>query len=122
MYQDIGEQLPIFLQYESIFQGNDHMKRVLGLIYTDILDFHAKAVRYFSKTGMFTFQYIYISFPSHLISPFVLSSPRLILRCFLYLFSSCPNRLIFRHLTNSSLETAFPSYLVNIPHQVLGYN
>lgn len=51
MYEDIGEQLPLFSQYQVLFQNTPHMNKILELIYVDILEFHAKAFRYFKQKG-----------------------------------------------------------------------
>ncbi|TVY15598.1 Vegetative incompatibility protein HET-E-1 [Lachnellula arida] len=47
-YSQIGEHMPLLEQYKDVFGTNDHMKRVLTLLYTDILDFHRRAIRFFS--------------------------------------------------------------------------
>jgi hypothetical protein len=39
--------MPLLEQYKSLFGLKPHMKRVLALIYTDILEFHKRAVRMF---------------------------------------------------------------------------
>ncbi|KAE9374277.1 hypothetical protein N431DRAFT_371745 [Stipitochalara longipes BDJ] len=46
-YSQIGEHMPLLGQYKDIFGNRPHMRRVLALIYTDILKFHKKAVRMF---------------------------------------------------------------------------
>ncbi|KAH0537608.1 hypothetical protein FGG08_005600 [Glutinoglossum americanum] len=48
-YQDIGESIPLFAQYESLFKNNPYMYTVLELIYVDILEFHRKALGYFKQ-------------------------------------------------------------------------
>ncbi|KAH0562509.1 hypothetical protein GP486_002801 [Trichoglossum hirsutum] len=48
-YQDIGENIPLLAQYESLFKDNPHMYTVLELIYADILEFHRKALGYFKQ-------------------------------------------------------------------------
>ncbi|CAH0046236.1 unnamed protein product [Clonostachys solani] len=50
-YQDIGEQIPLLTDFE-IFASNTHMMEILGLIYTDILEFHREALRFFRKSCM----------------------------------------------------------------------
>jgi hypothetical protein len=52
MYQAIGEPLPLLAQYQTLFQVNPYMRRVLEFIYTDILKFHAKALKYFKQKSM----------------------------------------------------------------------
>jgi hypothetical protein len=48
-YQQIGENLPLLSQYQGLFQRNLNMRRVLALIYSDILEFHTKALKYFRQ-------------------------------------------------------------------------
>lgn len=55
-YQQIGEQLPLLQEYESLFHSSPHMIQVLELIYIDILDFHQQAMRYFSGKCKYTLQ------------------------------------------------------------------
>ena len=52
MYQAIGEQIPLLEQYQTLFEANPYMRRVLELIYIDILEFHAKALKYFKQKGI----------------------------------------------------------------------
>ncbi|QDS76076.1 hypothetical protein FKW77_005980 [Venturia effusa] len=48
-YEDIGDHIPFLQTYKNLFQDPDEaMKRVLALIYADIIEFHSKAIRYFS--------------------------------------------------------------------------
>ncbi|KAF8462703.1 hypothetical protein BDZ91DRAFT_327772 [Kalaharituber pfeilii] len=44
-YERMGECFPQFQQYDSLFQGNSYMQTVLGLVYQDILEFHARALK-----------------------------------------------------------------------------
>lgn len=53
VYQIIGQDMPLLLQYQSIFQDNPHMVRVLALIYEDILEFHRRALKYFQQRSLF---------------------------------------------------------------------
>ncbi|KAK5057581.1 hypothetical protein LTR84_011581 [Exophiala bonariae] len=46
-YEQIGEALPLLTQYKSLFEQHPEMQRVLVLIYKDILEFHAPAIRFF---------------------------------------------------------------------------
>jgi hypothetical protein len=39
------------MQYRSMFQDNDHMKKILVWIYEDILKFHLRALRVFTQPG-----------------------------------------------------------------------
>lgn len=47
-YEQIGEEIPMLEQYNAIFQHDPHMLKILGFIYKDILDFHRRAIRFFS--------------------------------------------------------------------------
>lgn len=49
VYQTIGQDMPLLLQYQSVFQDNPHMVRVLTLMYEDILEFHRRALKYFQQ-------------------------------------------------------------------------
>lgn len=46
-YLEIGENIPQFSQYQTLFQSNPHMQVALSCIYEDILEFHKEALRYF---------------------------------------------------------------------------
>ncbi|KAK8078340.1 NACHT domain protein [Apiospora saccharicola] len=37
---DIGDALPLFHKYRSVFQGNDDLKRILAMFYADVLEFY----------------------------------------------------------------------------------
>jgi hypothetical protein len=50
-YQQIGEQIPWLQQYRALFEHNPHMQRRLEMIYADILKFHVRALRIFSRPG-----------------------------------------------------------------------
>jgi hypothetical protein len=39
------------MQYRSMFQDNEHMKKILVWIYEDILKFHLRALRVFTQPG-----------------------------------------------------------------------
>lgn len=47
----MGEGFPLLKQYETIFKHSPHMKVVLGYIYADLLEFHKRAIRFFSGGG-----------------------------------------------------------------------
>ncbi|KAF2178019.1 hypothetical protein K469DRAFT_601007, partial [Zopfia rhizophila CBS 207.26] len=51
MYNDIGESLPLVLQYESLFHGTEfpHMRQILEHLYLDVLKFHHAAYKYFKQ-------------------------------------------------------------------------
>lgn len=49
MYEKIGESLPQLLQTERLFREDTAMRRVLALVYKDILEFHRLAMKYFKQ-------------------------------------------------------------------------
>ena len=49
-YAKIGEVLPRFDRYQKVFQQPD-FKHVLALIYADILEFHRRAYKIFTRRG-----------------------------------------------------------------------
>ncbi|KAF2807330.1 putative zinc finger protein [Mytilinidion resinicola] len=48
-YENIGESLPLLLQYQDLFHSKPHMVQVLSLMYEDILKFHRIALAYFQQ-------------------------------------------------------------------------
>ncbi|PMD14292.1 hypothetical protein NA56DRAFT_393481 [Hyaloscypha hepaticicola] len=48
-YQQIGEQIPLLLQYQNVFTKSAEMRGLLGMMYKDILEFHQQALRVFAK-------------------------------------------------------------------------
>ncbi|RDW85274.1 hypothetical protein BP6252_02864 [Coleophoma cylindrospora] len=52
-YQQIADNIPLLLQYQSLFEQSPPMSKVLEMIYEDILEFHRSALRMFGKS---TFQ------------------------------------------------------------------
>ncbi|KAF8466383.1 hypothetical protein BDZ91DRAFT_725301 [Kalaharituber pfeilii] len=48
----IGENLPRHQRFEGIFNNNARMHRVIGLMYEDILAFHAEALKFFHNGGI----------------------------------------------------------------------
>jgi hypothetical protein len=46
-YEQLGEELPLLSEIESLFGENDHMTEALEWIYMDILNFHRHAMRFF---------------------------------------------------------------------------
>lgn len=53
MYEKIGESLPQLLQTERLFRDDTAMRRVLALVYKDILEFHRLAMRYFKQPSTY---------------------------------------------------------------------
>lgn len=51
-YEQIGETIPLLIQYEALFKNNPYMPRVLELIYYDILEFHRRALKFFKQRGL----------------------------------------------------------------------
>ncbi|KAL1850978.1 hypothetical protein Daus18300_012712 [Diaporthe australafricana] len=54
-YQRIFENLPLFQEYQTLFQNEPQMQLVLESVWGDILDFHSKALRIFSHSMLHTF-------------------------------------------------------------------
>ncbi|OJD34180.1 zinc finger protein [Diplodia corticola] len=48
-YQQIGEHMPLLPQYESLTISGLYLHQVLGFLYTDILEFHCKALKHFRQ-------------------------------------------------------------------------
>jgi len=48
-YEQIGETIPQLLQDDRLFAEDANMERVLGLIYSDILEFHRRALVVFKR-------------------------------------------------------------------------
>ncbi|KAK7431623.1 hypothetical protein QQZ08_001841 [Neonectria magnoliae] len=48
-YFELGELIPRLSQYQAHYISNEHMRTVLALMYKDILQFHAYAMKYFQK-------------------------------------------------------------------------
>jgi hypothetical protein len=51
VYEELGEQLPQFKDYEKLFGNDARVREILACIYTDILDFHKRALKVFSRRG-----------------------------------------------------------------------
>lgn len=41
--------MPLLNNYEGLFRGDDYVRKILGWIYTHILDFHVAALRFFNR-------------------------------------------------------------------------
>ncbi|KAL9086588.1 MAG: hypothetical protein Q9165_007031 [Trypethelium subeluteriae] len=48
-YRQIGEHIPLLSQYSQLFEGSEEMRKLLQLIFADILEFHRKALNFFSR-------------------------------------------------------------------------
>ena len=53
-YEEMGENIPHFLQYQAIFVKNEHMREVSEMVYNDILAFHERALRFFRRKSQYT--------------------------------------------------------------------
>lgn len=51
-YQEISENFPIFEDYQSIFAKNERMQVILECVWSNILDFHIRALRIFDQTSI----------------------------------------------------------------------
>jgi len=51
MYKEIGENIPLLKQYESLFKDPNfgHMRRIVDLLYMEVLKFHHAANKYFKQ-------------------------------------------------------------------------
>lgn len=52
-YEEISENLPQLLEYGELFKRYPHMRKVLELMYGDILEFHRRALQFFSRPSEF---------------------------------------------------------------------
>jgi hypothetical protein len=52
VYESLGEELPLVMQYERLFSEDPNMKKVLGYLYKDVLEFHRRALHYFRQPSM----------------------------------------------------------------------
>lgn len=50
-YEEISENIPQLLAYQQLFEKNPHMRRVLELMYGDILEFHRHALKIFKRSA-----------------------------------------------------------------------
>ncbi|KAI9869334.1 MAG: hypothetical protein M1813_000123 [Trichoglossum hirsutum] len=50
-YEQIGERMPQLQKYEEIFSLDPRMQKVLEQYYEDILEFHRRALKFFSRRG-----------------------------------------------------------------------
>ncbi|KAF2686439.1 ankyrin [Lentithecium fluviatile CBS 122367] len=48
-YQEVGENMPLLMQYEALVSQSPSLQEILGLIYKDILTFHGKAMKHFRQ-------------------------------------------------------------------------
>ncbi|KAK0631420.1 hypothetical protein B0T14DRAFT_2863 [Immersiella caudata] len=72
MYEEIGEQIVILEKYQAVLDWREkpHMIRVLEMIYADVLDFHGKALSYFTqKTWQTLFRSTWTNFQRRFSEP-----------------------------------------------------
>jgi hypothetical protein len=50
-YQRIGENMPLFAEYQALFDSDPKMRQILELYYQDIFEFHQRAINYFKCSG-----------------------------------------------------------------------
>ncbi|ROV92958.1 hypothetical protein VMCG_09017 [Cytospora schulzeri] len=56
-YESIGNHLPLLKHYERLFRNDADVRKLLGLIYTEILKFHSTALRFFTRPGKYLFYF-----------------------------------------------------------------
>jgi hypothetical protein len=49
IYHDIGDNLPLLSQYQTLFSSNPHMVRILEHMFMTIFEFHLEALKYFKQ-------------------------------------------------------------------------
>ena len=47
----IGEAMPRFDRLQTAFSDNDDFQQVMGLFYSDIVEFHERAYKFFRRRG-----------------------------------------------------------------------
>ena len=47
VFHEIGSSLPQFQEIAEIFRGSDQIANYLGLLYSEIIEFHYQAMRFF---------------------------------------------------------------------------
>lgn len=50
-YEKLGEAFPMLKQYKDLFGKHPEFEKILRLLYKDILEFHKKALRFFTRPG-----------------------------------------------------------------------
>lgn len=51
----IGEAMPRFDKLNAAFKDNDDLQQVMGLFYSDIMEFHGRAYKFFRQRGELAF-------------------------------------------------------------------
>ena len=62
-YEQIGEHIPLLQQYQSLFESSPRMQNVLSLMYSDITEFHQRAIRFFADKGKQYYTLLKTEFP-----------------------------------------------------------
>jgi hypothetical protein len=60
-YTRITEMIPQLDRLESVFKDDPRFQMVSALVYTDILEFHGRAYKFFRRRGESIFEGLYIS-------------------------------------------------------------
>jgi hypothetical protein len=47
----IGDNLPRFIRFASIFQYSDRIQNIIGILYEDILEFYCRTLKFFRRRG-----------------------------------------------------------------------
>jgi hypothetical protein len=56
-YEEIGENIQLFLRLEKLDVSNGRIHQSLALIYKDVLEFHQKAHNFFKRNGKWVLVY-----------------------------------------------------------------
>ena len=50
-YEKLGQELPLLLEYQRIFENDQSAQEILVKIFADVLEFHHNAIKFFSGPG-----------------------------------------------------------------------
>lgn len=50
-YSEIGQSIPLLVDYQQMFVSNPYMQGALTSIFEDVLEFHWVAIKYFKHKG-----------------------------------------------------------------------
>lgn len=51
-WEKIGEELPLFIDYQDIFRKDVSVQEILVKIFADVLEFHHHAIKFFTGRGI----------------------------------------------------------------------
>ena len=51
-WQSIAEEMPMLSEYQEIFKEDASLQEILVKIFSDVLEFHWHAIKFFSGKGM----------------------------------------------------------------------